>query len=170
MEVKELLKMQKELDKLIFKNSNIKEYPISKIRLALLTEVGELANEVQSFKYWKHNKNIKREKILEEWADCFHFALSLENELNSFAIYIGDCTLLEFIKQCDEELYKIDVDKDTFNDLIFLTTFKTLISTVSSPLAQILMLGYRLDITPNEMEKAYKAKYKKNIQRQKDNY
>ena len=170
MQVKELLKMQKELDKLIFKNSNITEYPISKVRLALLIEVGELANEVQSFKYWKHNKNIKRERILEEWADCLHFALSLENKLNSFANYIGDCTLLEFIKQCDEELYRIDIDKNTFEDLIFLSTFKVLTFHSTSALAQILILGYRLNITSEEMEAAYKNKYQKNIQRQKDNY
>lgn len=170
MEVKELLKMQKDLDNLIFEKANIKEYPVSKIKLALLVELSELANEVQSFKYWKHNKNIKREKILEEWADCLHFALSLENETNSFANYIGDCTLLEFIKQCDEELYGIDVDKNTFEDLIFLSTFKALTFHSTSALAQILMLGYRLNITPGEMEEAYKAKYQKNIKRQEENY
>lgn len=170
MEIENLLKMQKDLDNLIFKKSNITEYPSNKVRLALFVELGELANEVQSFKYWKHNKNIKREKILEEWADCLHFALSLENQCKKFEKEIGLCNLEEFHKQCSEELRECESENDIELDYIFLTTFKILTRNDVSPLAHILILGYKLDITADAMEEAYKSKYKKNIQRQKDNY
>ena len=71
-----MLEDQKELDTAIFKNAGITQYPLENIRLSLLVELGELANEWKGFKYWKKDKKINREKLLDEFADCLHFALS----------------------------------------------------------------------------------------------
>ncbi|MDP4143211.1 MAG: dUTP diphosphatase [Bacillota bacterium] len=155
MELKKLLSKQKELDNLIFKNAEISEYPKEKIKLALLVELGELANEVQSFKYWKKEQYIVRSKIEEEWADCFHFALSLENELHQANEAV--------INHIDLILDKEDIDK------AFLVAFSN-VSDEQCVLATIVALGRCLDISLEEMEAAYNKKYKKNIERQQQGY
>jgi dimeric dUTPase (all-alpha-NTP-PPase superfamily) len=48
-------------------------------KIALLVEIGEVANELKSFKYWKKDKKIDLEKVQEELIDCLHFFLSLVN-------------------------------------------------------------------------------------------
>ncbi|KKB26902.1 Dimeric dUTPase [Mycoplasmopsis meleagridis] len=83
MNLKNIFVMQEELDKKIekrkdlglkkIKNANIHQ----QIMLATLIEVAEFANEVQSFKYWKANKNVDNDKVLEEFADVLHFLGSL---------------------------------------------------------------------------------------------
>ncbi|ADE19801.1 dUTP diphosphatase [Mycoplasma crocodyli] len=50
--------------------------------LALMIECSEFANEIQSFKYWKKNKNISRDNALEEFADVLHFIGSFANDYN----------------------------------------------------------------------------------------
>ncbi|WP_342510540.1 dUTP diphosphatase [Sporosarcina sp. FSL K6-1522] len=50
---------------------------LSKKRLALMTELAELANEMpETFKFWS-NKPNNYEKALVELVDCFHFILSI---------------------------------------------------------------------------------------------
>jgi len=48
-------------------------------KIALLVEIGEVANELKTFKYWKKDKKISLEKTQEELIDCLHFFLSLAN-------------------------------------------------------------------------------------------
>src|SRR5574344_2358436 len=50
--------------------------------LALLVEIGELANETRCFKYWSNKKASEKSIILEEYADGMHFYLSLGVDLN----------------------------------------------------------------------------------------
>lgn len=45
--------------------------------LALLTELGEFANETRCFKYWSLKGPSPKERILDEYADGLHFLLSL---------------------------------------------------------------------------------------------
>ena len=55
------------------------EYPLDMVQTAYRVELGELLQEWKQFKFWKLNKGeIDRDKMLEEWADCMHFALSLD--------------------------------------------------------------------------------------------
>lgn len=78
MDLTNIFSAQAKLDDLIHLKYN---YDNSKIfvqkKLALLTELFELANEVKSFKYWSQNKKIDREKILFEYADGLHFIISI---------------------------------------------------------------------------------------------
>ena len=62
------------------KNGNDKSFLNDRI-LALFTEVGEFANETESFKYWKENKKDNREKQLEEYLDILFFYLSIGNTM-----------------------------------------------------------------------------------------
>ncbi|VEU76111.1 Uncharacterized protein conserved in bacteria [Mycoplasmopsis columboralis] len=50
--------------------------------IALVVEAAEFANEIQTFKYWKANKNIDNNKVLEEFADLIHFLVSFSNRYN----------------------------------------------------------------------------------------
>lgn len=160
MKIKEFLEMQKKLDKCILKNADIKEYPIINIQLALLVELGELANEVQSFKHWKKHKNVNRDRVIEEWADCFHFSLSLENEFN----ILTETTKGQMIQEIAKVVYKDVVNMDT--NLCFLYAFQN----IQEPLITVISLGLNLGIRPNEMEKAYLNKHKENYKRQQEGY
>jgi dimeric dUTPase (all-alpha-NTP-PPase superfamily) len=87
MEIRELLKKQEQLDAEIMKKFYDYGHIISTNELlndrllALFTEVGEFANELGSFKYWKHYKVQDDKKIKEEFADILFFFLSIGNLL-----------------------------------------------------------------------------------------
>ena len=78
MDIKKMIEDQQELDEVIFKKGNITKYPFKEMSLAYKVEVGEVLNEWAGFKFWKTNKIVDRDALLEELADCLHFALSLE--------------------------------------------------------------------------------------------
>lgn len=166
MDLKILLDKQKELDKTILKNAGLKEYPLNDMRLALLVELGELVNEWQGFKHWKKHKKINREKLLEEFADCFSFALSLENHLHQVEP--------PFIKKINKIVKDTDNAKDVDKDLTigFIYAFESIPDdfTDMSILLNIIALGRCLDISLDEMQEAYLKKNKINWQRQKEGY
>ncbi|UUM25786.1 dUTP diphosphatase [Mycoplasmopsis agalactiae] len=90
MNLKKIFEMQRELDKAIINrndvdasSSSITQAEFDEMKLlATLVETAEFANEVQSFKYWKANKTINREKALEEFADILHFIGSFAYKYN----------------------------------------------------------------------------------------
>ncbi|MGL4343094.1 MAG: dUTP diphosphatase [Metamycoplasmataceae bacterium] len=89
MDIKEILIKQKELDLAIKKthcpnNDDLK----TKMKIGLFVEIGEFANEIQAFKYWKKNKIIDNNLIIEEFSDGLHFLLSfaLNYDFNSTKI------------------------------------------------------------------------------------
>src|SRR5690606_16674705 len=110
MNLEKLFQMQKELDARILAEHPIQEGEnrLAKKILALLVELGELANEWRGFKFWSEDqvprtrvlvnrttddigfKYIGPEHIknplLEEYVDCLHFLLSigLESEIGTF--------------------------------------------------------------------------------------
>ena len=49
--------------------------------MALQVEVSELANATRCFKYWSRKPPENKERILSEYADIFHFLLSVGNTL-----------------------------------------------------------------------------------------
>ncbi|MCV3754301.1 dUTP diphosphatase [Ureaplasma zalophigenitalium] len=74
--LQELFTLQERLDNTIAQNKDFNgqvDYKSQRV-LALLVEIGELANEIQMFKYWKNNKQVNYEKMLDELADVLHFA------------------------------------------------------------------------------------------------
>lgn len=74
MDWKKLFDMQKELDTYIETNHNVKQAELlDKKILALLVEVGELANETRCFKFWSKKKPSERDVIIEEYVDGIHF-------------------------------------------------------------------------------------------------
>lgn len=103
--LEELLKMQYELDTEIVKNYNTrsgnrfdKEQSdfLTERLLAMVVEIGELANATKCFKYWSQKPPESRERLLDEYADCLHFQLSLGNTLDFTAQEIQDAYLKKY--------------------------------------------------------------------------
>lgn len=147
MNIKKMLEAQKELDKANMEKSGLTEYPLEMVQTAYRVELGELLQEWKQFKFWKLNKGeIDREKMLEEWADCMHFALSLfiqeeiEEDISEYCSYLET---YEIIERC-------------FN-LYFV-------------LENTLALGLKLGYTLEELEKAYWRKNKINWERIEGGY
>lgn len=91
----ELRKKQAELGKLIIqkreKSSDLKNnstipplvwvsrFNAERLKLCLLVEIGELANEIKSFKAWAKKTEVDWAKAKEELIDCLCFFLDLSN-------------------------------------------------------------------------------------------
>lgn len=73
-----LFKMQQGLDAHIQKKHGLEDVNLfDKKMLALIVELGELANETRCFKFWSNKAPSDRETILEEYVDGVHFILSV---------------------------------------------------------------------------------------------
>ena len=78
----ELKEKQAELDRLIVQKSPtdlnwISRFNAERLKLALLVEVGEFANEIKSFKAWRKKPEINWDKVREELIDCLGYFLGL---------------------------------------------------------------------------------------------
>ena len=89
LETKKLYKIQDTLDRRIFENHDVtrEDTTIRRI-LALLVEVGELANETRCFKFWSSKDPSEKAVILEEYVDGIHFLLSLGIDLQVMPDYL----------------------------------------------------------------------------------
>ncbi|MGP4108359.1 dUTP diphosphatase [Virgibacillus sp. L01] len=73
-----LYTMQKQLDNYIESQHDLTGKDLFKEKqLALLVELGELANETRCFKFWSKKPRNDENVILEEYVDGVHFILSL---------------------------------------------------------------------------------------------
>ena len=113
MNLPKLFEMQRQLDEYIEQKHPRQEGEdrLAKKILALMVELGELANEWRGFKFWSHdqvprtrvlvNRTIDdigfkyigpehiKNLILEEYVDCLHFLLSIGNDINMNEAYEG---------------------------------------------------------------------------------
>ena len=100
--LKELQNKQKELDNFIVQKKNLTDTDSKasfiRTKIALLVEIGELANELKTFKHWKSQKDINWEKAKEELIDCLHFYLSWSN---SFGIDFSDYKFQQLLPEPD---------------------------------------------------------------------
>lgn len=156
-----LYPLQAELDKdIAIKHGVTYESTNTRRMLALLVEIGELANETRSFKYWSNKKDSPRDVILEEYSDGMHFFLSLGiplkinkmiYELNNRLTTLSDsilnvyCLIVDFVRDNSE--------------INYITAFQSYLD-----------LLIQLDITPDEAIKAYKGKLDINYKRQQNAY
>ncbi|WNE41559.1 MAG: hypothetical protein AM1032_000299 [Mycoplasmataceae bacterium] len=156
---------QKFLDNLIHSKKNLSFSETFNLRkLALLVEIGEFSNELETFKYWKINKKSRNdEKIKEELIDCLHFFISIFNDL----------------KVLIDESYKFNYDNFSLNDLlleIFDTTNQFSIEMKNPEficnnwLYLFFEICNNLGISSKEVLNAYSQKNKLNIERLNNNY
>ncbi|MCV3733555.1 dUTP diphosphatase [Mycoplasma enhydrae] len=161
MELHLIFEAQKTLDKTFINNIEKEDLELfdTKKVIALLVELGEFANEVKAFKYWKKDKNIDRKKLLEEFADGIHFITSLAYQM--------------------EVPSKVEpkIRYDNFN-LQLAHTYKLFCNllenkdkkSVQEAFEVYLGLGQLVDINEKDIIESYLYKNKKNYQRIKERY
>ena len=162
MNIKKMLEAQKELDKANMKKSGLNEYPLEMIKTAYRVELGELLQEWKQFKFWKINKGeIDREKMIEEWADCMHFALSLE-------LFVVEKLEINFIDKDYTKCLNLRIRYLDKNDIY--GTLDDCYEINSTILNDTIALGLKLNYTLEELEQAYWRKNKINWERIEGGY
>ncbi|QNM93599.1 dUTP diphosphatase [Mycoplasma sp. Pen4] len=165
MNLTHIFQMQKELDEKIAAKSKKanpdlteNDFLVQKT-LALVIEAGEFINEVQSFKYWKLNKNIDSDALTEEFADLLHFLVNFAYlyELSPIIepVIASEDINIQFQQLiiATAELMK-EINKDNIKKIFELA------------LGSFVMLGYDYD----DLYQAYLRKNTKNHLRIKNNY
>ncbi|WHX99561.1 dUTP diphosphatase [Neobacillus sp. DY30] len=163
MQLEKLFKMQRGLDQHIEEKHGLQNEDLFERKvLALLVELGELANETRCFKFWSIKPSSDKSVILEEYVDGIHFILSLGIECGfqtlDYKLELESSTV-STTEQFLAIYEKVNKFKDSKND----SDFKTLLTSY-------LQLGTLLGISYEEMEKAYFTKNEVNYQRQQNNY
>ncbi|WP_058307147.1 dUTP diphosphatase [Gracilibacillus massiliensis] len=156
-----LFAMQKDLDNYILAQHDLKnENVFDKKVLALLVEVGELANETRCFKYWSLKPASSKAVIAEEYVDGIHFILSLGLELgiNEYSPKTMEnkedlTSLFHLVFQSITEL------KEEHTVVAYQKVFDT-----------YLTLGQKLGFSSEDIKKAYMDKNKVNYERQNQGY
>jgi dimeric dUTPase (all-alpha-NTP-PPase superfamily) len=163
MKLEKLFHMQKALDAHIEEKHMLQDEELFDRKvLALLVEIGELANETRSFKFWSVKPSSAKEVILEEFVDGVHFILSLGIEcgfdtaqmnlnVQESAVNVTEQFLIVY------EMISIFQKSKDFNDYIKL--FESYLQLAS-------LLGFKYE----EIERAYFQKNEVNYQRQQNNY
>ncbi|AWX69650.1 dUTP diphosphatase [[Mycoplasma] anseris] len=161
MNLSDIFKTQIDLDRAIWENvvEEEKENHHIKATIALIVELSEFANEVKAFKYWKKDKHINRTLMLEEFADGIHFLTSFAND---FQIDPEIQLIFQDHNFCLQLAYTYICFTKLLNDY----TKQNVIEAYGAYLA----LGALVDITYDDILKAYRNKNQINYQRIKDNY
>jgi dimeric dUTPase (all-alpha-NTP-PPase superfamily) len=163
MNYQKLFTMQKGLDQHIESQHQLENEDLFDRKiLALLVELGELANETRCFKFWSLKESSPKNVILEEYVDGIHFILSLGLEC-------------KFEK---EEDYGANVHKAESVTDQFLLIYEQISKFRTSKSLQdykilfqaYLHLGELLGFHSEETEQAYVGKNEVNYQRQQQGY
>jgi dimeric dUTPase (all-alpha-NTP-PPase superfamily) len=164
MNLEKLFTMQKGLDHHIETQHQLtNEDLFDRKVLALLVELGELANETRCFKFWSVKPPSKKDIILEEFVDGIHFILSLGIECG-FAEQVNiDSSQLEPTNSLTEQFLQI-------YQLVCEFRTKRSRETYEALFRAYLHLAALLGFTNVEIEQAYIRKNEVNYQRQQQGY
>ncbi|MFD2639898.1 dUTP diphosphatase [Piscibacillus salipiscarius] len=156
-----LYKLQKELDDdILMRNSLTREEVFDDKLLALIVEVGELANETRCFKYWSQKGPSEQSVILEEFVDGIHFLLSIGIDYG----YNYNGQLRENSESSLTELFHMLYGKiNRFKQNPTNMHYQKLMSTY-------LDVGLKLNFTEDDILHAYLDKNKVNHERQQSGY
>lgn len=175
MNLDKLYKLQAELDKHILQKHNLKmskEELLDKTILALLVEVGELANTTRCFKHWSTKGMMDKEVVLDEMADVLHFYFSIGNQIGDEYLDIG----------IESGFTGLDVNNSLTFELLVLyfwvgkmgnecsldrVDLEEIYQSIGDSLYKIIDL---LNFTHEEVEQAYLKKHEENYRRQKEGY
>jgi dimeric dUTPase (all-alpha-NTP-PPase superfamily) len=141
--LKEVYERNKILDQIfIDKFEKIDKDMYKKNKLELLVEIGELANESKCFKYWS-KKEVNRELMLLEFADCIIMTLCLFN-YNNLELLDKEYKVLDDPSDQIAYLYKLCSE-------FYFTDNTELLHEI---LFNFINLGKLLNITKEEIVKA----------------
>lgn len=157
-----LFKRQRELDAYIKDNKDLNEANLFDMKiLALYVELGELANETRTFKFWSEKKASDKSVIIEEYVDNIHFLMSLGIEKGfEFEAFTSSAPKDNSLTKHFNHLYEqINVfQKEQTNEAY--------LELVNLYLQLAKLLGY----TRAEIQAAYDEKNKENFNRQDSGY
>jgi dimeric dUTPase (all-alpha-NTP-PPase superfamily) len=153
--------MQRELDNYIESNNNLHNTNVFQEKyLALLVELGELANETRCFKFWSTKPPSEKHIILEEYVDGIHFLLSLGNEIGyqyvKTPLAAGEMTMTQQFNHIFEQCTRFYREPDR-------TTYEKMMESY-------LQLGELLGFSGTDIKEAYHEKNKVNYNRQNQGY
>ena len=158
MNLNKLFPLQKQLDEHILKEKGLHGQDLlDKKAVAILTELGEVLNELQVWKFWKENNSPRKEKMLEEYVDNIHFIISI-------AIDHG----------VTEHEYTQPIEHIDINKLVL--AIANMISRlphgqkIEELLNYYIFFGYKLGFTEQQVIDAYLEKNKINHRRQQNGY
>ena len=161
LDLEKLYSLQAELDEEIAQKHGVSyESTFNRRLLALLVELGELANETRSFKYWSNKKIGDFMRIKDEYADGLHFSLSL-------GIYLKANKFIYQLEKSDKDLslqlldlYKLAIAlKDNYD-----------LGHYYQYMQNFLNLALSLNMSEEDIVDAYLSKLKVNHIRQDNNY
>ncbi|WP_121611479.1 dUTP diphosphatase [Mesobacillus foraminis] len=163
MNTEKLFAMQKNLDRHIEEKHGLaSEDLFGRKILALLVELGELANETRCFKFWSTKAPSERQIILEEFVDGIHFILSLGIECSFTAPeYRNGVTLSNH--SVYEQFLVVYGAVTSFQLTKAEKQYHYLFSSYME-------LGKMLGFTPEDIEQAYIEKNEVNYERQRKGY
>lgn len=159
--LEELYSLQAKLDEDIAINHHV-DYKSTHSRrlLALMVELGELANETRCFKYWSNKAPSAKEIIMDEYADGLHFLLSLGIPLHT--------SKFEYeLKKNDEDL------TDQFHQMYALGNKlhnEYDLANYQDAMQYYLNMALSLGMDEKDIIASYKTKLAVNHKRQETNY
>ncbi len=160
MNFEKIFMMQADLDKAIQAEHKIKtEDIVTKRIVALLVELGEFANEIKPFKYWKKDKTIDQAKTIEEFVDGIHFFSSLALLINLSPIIEPKVVSEDPSTQLVKVFGAISLLDDSLNE-----------KTLTHAFSLYLGIASLYDIDEQMIETSYIEKNKINYQRIANNY
>ncbi|WP_057911828.1 dUTP diphosphatase [Peribacillus muralis] len=162
MNIVKLLDMQAALDEHIQAKHDLgAENLVERKILALLVELGELANETRCFKFWSLKGPAEKETVLAEYVDGIHFILSLGIDLG-------------FVPEIQAVRKKQETDLTTQFIAIYgyISEFRIVLNEAAfqKVFREYLYLGEMLGFSAVDVEQAYVSKNEVNYERQKQGY
>ncbi len=164
MTVLEISNMQRELDaRILSLHQESVATTFRKRILALLVELGELANETKCFKFWSTKPANERAVILDEYVDGIHFLISLGNDLLidfskiQYTMKEVNVSLSEQFLHCYEKI------------AAFMSEGQSHLGFMAM-LEEYFYLGNALGFTFDDVVAGYIKKNQKNHERQDTNY
>lgn len=162
MNIEKLMDMQAALDEHIEKKHALhNEDLVERKILALLVELGELANETRCFKFWSLKGPSDKDTVLAEYVDGIHFILSLGIEkgfmpkVESASHLKGEDVTAQFIKIYGSiNEFRVQQEEPAFQAVF----------------TEYLRLGEMLGFSAVDVEAAYVSKNEVNYERQKNGY
>lgn len=170
MDIISMQKRQKEVDKLNMRNVAISRNALFyNLKAALLAKMGQLAEELGWFKHWKMVQVVNVVNAEKEFADCISFVLAIANVSQ---VILGQEELDNSISYFNalKGAYQ-KVSKQAPSHIIDL--FKEVQDVNGSGQVRSLLYHFvgfgiiSLDLSPQEIEKAYFGRIKTNIEQQK---
>lgn len=159
--LKELYSLQAELDEEIAINHHVTyETTFSRRLLALIIELGELANETRCFKYWSNKGPSPKDIVMDEYADGLHFFLSLGIPLKVTKFDYELTKSNDDLTTQFHNLYKkVTSLRDNYDEMHYIDAF-----------SDFLNLALSIDMDDKDIIASYKKKCNVNHVRQETNY